>query len=293
MKPIILTLAALIAGVALSPQEAEAQANRTFVSGHGSDTNPCSLSAPCRSFAQALTQTNAGGEITVLDSAGYGTVAINKAISITAPDGIEGGITTSSAVDAIDVSAGGGDVVNLRGLTLTGGGIGNDGINFTGGATLNVQNCVIRGFANDGITAVAGSLNVSDTIVSGNASVGVHIFAGGGVVLRVQATGNHSGVVVATAATVAIDGSVAAENAAQGFDALGGGTVTLVNSKAINNGNGLNSSSAGTRLELSGTTISGNAVGYFINTAGTMFTFGNNIIDDTTNIGTLTRIFPQ
>jgi hypothetical protein len=55
-----------------------AQANRTFVSGHGADSNPCSLVAPCRSFTQALTQTNAGGEITILDPAGYGSVTINK-----------------------------------------------------------------------------------------------------------------------------------------------------------------------------------------------------------------------
>jgi hypothetical protein len=293
MRTTLIIAAASVAALLTVSGQARAQANRTFVSGHGSDANPCSLSAPCRSFAQALTQTNPGGEITVLDSAGYGTMAINKAVSITAPDGIEGGITTSSAVDAITVSAGGNDIVNLRGLTLVGGGIGNNGINFTGGATLNVQNCVIRGFANDGITANAGALNVSDTIVSGNAGVGVHIFAGGGVVQHVQAIGNHSGVVVVTSATVAIDGTVSAENAAQGFDAFGGGTVTLVNSKAIGNGNGLNSGNAGTRLELYGTTISGNAVGYFINTAGTMFTFGNNIIDDATNIGTLTRIFLQ
>src|SRR5215469_3595657 len=116
-----LFLAAAATTVLGSP--AFAQATRTFVSGHGSDSNPCTLAAPCRSFAQAITQTNAGGEIAVLDTAGYGTVTINKAISITNQDGVEAGISTASAVDAITVAAGTGDVVNLRGLVLTGGGV--------------------------------------------------------------------------------------------------------------------------------------------------------------------------
>jgi hypothetical protein len=67
---------------ALVSVDASATANRTFVSGQGSDSNPCSLGAPCRSFAQAITQTAPGGEITVLDSAGYGTVTITQPVTI-------------------------------------------------------------------------------------------------------------------------------------------------------------------------------------------------------------------
>jgi hypothetical protein len=143
-------------------------ANRTFVSGLRSDTNPCTLAAPCRSFAQALTQTNAGGEITVLDSAGYGSVTISQAISIVAPDGIEGGITVTSG-DAITINAGTSDIVNLRGLTLVGGGVGVDGIHFTSGGGLNIRNCTIGGFTNYGMhLAPSGStlFNINDTFVS-------------------------------------------------------------------------------------------------------------------------------
>src|SRR5262245_17075337 len=87
----------IIAAVLLAVAgQAHAQANRTFVSGSGNDANPCSLPAPCRSFAGAITKTNAGGEIVVLDSAGYGSVTITKSISISAPDGIEGGMTVTS-----------------------------------------------------------------------------------------------------------------------------------------------------------------------------------------------------
>src|SRR5690349_4044942 len=105
---------------------AYAQANRTFVSGSGSDANPCSLGAPCRSFAQAITQTNAGGEITVLDTAGYGAVTIDKSVSIV-NDGVgEAGVTVTSG-NAVTVSTGANDVVNLRGLTLVGGGGAQNG----------------------------------------------------------------------------------------------------------------------------------------------------------------------
>src|SRR5215813_5880086 len=122
--------------------QAHAQANRTFVSGSGSDANSCSLAAPCRSFAGAITKTNAGGEIVVLDSAGYGAVTITKSISINAPDGIEGGVTATSG-DGITVSVGFSDVVTLRGLTLVGVvGAASDGIVFNGQGALNIQNCV-------------------------------------------------------------------------------------------------------------------------------------------------------
>src|SRR5262249_30059071 len=156
---------------------ARAQANRTFVSGHGADGNPCSLAAPCRSFAQALTQTNAGGEITILDPAGYGPVTITKAVSIV-NDGVgEAGITVGSATDGIDVNIGAGDVVNLRGLTLVGGGVGANGILFSKLGALNIQKCVIRGFFNgiEVVPAGTGAINVSDTIVADIAAVGIAV----------------------------------------------------------------------------------------------------------------------
>src|SRR5262249_54412423 len=96
MRPTFITAAATVAALLTVAGQAQAQANRTFVSGQGSDSNPCSLAAPCRSFAGALAQTNAGGEITVLDSAGYGTVTINKSVTITNPGGVEAGVTTTS-----------------------------------------------------------------------------------------------------------------------------------------------------------------------------------------------------
>lgn len=89
---------------------------RTFVSSHGLDTNDSRLATPCRSIGAALAQTDPGGEIIVLDSAGYGAIAINKSVSVVAPEGIYAGITVTAGI-GIDVSAG---TVALRGLTIRG-----------------------------------------------------------------------------------------------------------------------------------------------------------------------------
>src|SRR5436309_2080842 len=95
-----------------------AQSNRTFVSGSGNDTGntTCSRTSPCRSFGAAIGLTNAGGEMVVLDSAGYGPFTIGKAISISA-EGVEAAITATTT-DAITINAGPSDVVNLRSLTI-------------------------------------------------------------------------------------------------------------------------------------------------------------------------------
>src|SRR5215471_10444859 len=95
MKRIALMSAATVVAT-LASTGAYALSNRTFVSGTGSDANPCSLAAPCRSFAGALLQTAAGGEIAVLDTAGYGAVSIAQAVSIVNEEGVEAGITVTA-----------------------------------------------------------------------------------------------------------------------------------------------------------------------------------------------------
>src|SRR5262249_47678687 len=129
----------------------------------------------CRSFAGALAQTSAGGEIAVLDTAGYGTVTITKAVSIVNEEGVEAGVTVTSG-DGITISAGASDVVNLRGLTLVGATGSGNGITFNTGGALNIQNCVIRGFGTIGLNlvpTVSTDINVSNTIASGNGDDGI------------------------------------------------------------------------------------------------------------------------
>src|ERR1041385_1547671 len=114
---------------------------RTYVSGAGKDINPCTATAPCLTFQRALGLTIAGGEIFVLDSANYGPVTINKAVSITSEGAVAGVLATSGA--AITINAGANDTVNLRGLDLDGGFSGSNGIQFTSGGALSVQKTTV------------------------------------------------------------------------------------------------------------------------------------------------------
>ena len=144
-------------------------APRTFVASTGSDANTCSLVLPCRAFARALTQTNAGGEIVILDSAGYGPVTIGKSVSITAPPGIYGGISVGAGQNGVVVN-GAGISVALRGLRIDGATGSNDGVRFQAGAELRIERCTIQNLGGIGIEAAApgARLSVADTVVSAN-----------------------------------------------------------------------------------------------------------------------------
>jgi hypothetical protein len=112
------TLSAVTVLFALNILPAYAQNARSFVSGHGLDTNACTLAAPCRTLAHAFSLTNASGEIDVLDPAGYGSLTINKAISIV-NDGVgTAGVIVPSGGVGITINAGPNDAVSLRGLSV-------------------------------------------------------------------------------------------------------------------------------------------------------------------------------
>jgi hypothetical protein len=162
-----LIIAASVTALLTIRGQAQAQANRTFVSGHGDDNNACSLAAPCRSFAGAIAKTNAGGEITVLDSAGYGPVTISQSVTITNPGGVEAGITAVSGQSAITINGPLNGNITLRGLTLEGGGFGQNGIVGIGSGTVDIIGCVIKGFGN-GIDSPGAVVNIADTFVLNN-----------------------------------------------------------------------------------------------------------------------------
>lgn len=150
---------------------AAGQATRTWVSGVGDDANPCSRTAPCKTFAGAISKTASGGEIDALDPGGYGAVTITKSITI---DG--GGTLASilaSGTNGIIVNAMPTDRVVIRRVSINGApGTGVNGIRFLAGQSLHVEDCVIANFTTLGIEATGnGSLFVSDTTIR-NATVG-------------------------------------------------------------------------------------------------------------------------
>src|SRR6516164_7025675 len=145
------------------------RSKRSLSGAYGSDSNPCTFLSPCRNFQQAVTNVDDGGEVTAIDSAGFGTVTItNKSVSITSPNGVEAGIAVPSGGAGITINAGPNDLVSLRGLTIDGAGVGSNGIVFNSGASLNIQECVVRNFQTNGILASAtnAQLHVSDTLIA-------------------------------------------------------------------------------------------------------------------------------
>jgi len=170
---ILLSLVAAALTFLLHATPAAAQATRTWVSGVGDDANPCTRTAPCKTFAGAISKTAAGGEISVLDPGGFGAVTITKSISIVAR-GAEGSILGSFS-NGVIVNAGPNDQVYLEGLSLEGAGTGLNGIRFLAGARLTVNDCVIRGFRSgtgfgiDFQSSTADSrLDVVDTLIEAN-----------------------------------------------------------------------------------------------------------------------------
>ncbi len=164
---------AIMAFTLMISSAAQAQATRTWVSGVGDDANPCSRTAPCKTFAGAISKTAAGGEIDALDPGGFGAVTITKSITIDAccMAGILASGTNGVTInDATNLA-----VVTLRHLSINGATTGLIGVRFLAGKSLNIENCQIFGFlagAGTGIDialAVSGNdVNISDTSIYNN-----------------------------------------------------------------------------------------------------------------------------
>jgi hypothetical protein len=285
----------------LAPAPAEAQATRTWVSGVGDDANPCSRTAPCKTFAGAISKTTAGGEISVLDPGGFGQITITKAISLT-NDGVgEAGIAVAAGANGITVRAGPNDVINVRGLIFDGFGSGLSGITFDSGAALNVQNCVFRNFGGSGtgITFApnsASQLFVSETLLSSNGG-GILFSAGNlgtanvqAVLNRVQAETNGFGIKAQGSANTAqvnvtVRDSVAAGNSGNGIwvTTPTGGSVNRVlidRTTAVGNGTGVVSDGGASFTLLNYSTVVENNTGVSVTNGGSLLSYTTNAIND-------------
>jgi hypothetical protein len=229
--------------VVCAPSLAGATAQRTFVSGTGVDNPTCSLCSPCRQFVAAVSATTTGGEVIVLDSAGYGTVTIAKSITLAAPPGVYAGVSVISG-SGITIN-GGGIVVTLRGLTIKGQG-GSNGIAFTQGAELNIAQCEISNMTAAGIvvTATSSNLTVRDTVVRDNGVYGISISGAG--------------------SRAALDALHLTNNATAGLYALGSVAAYVTDSVIYRNGIGLQGGGPAigiTTIVSSHNKISGNGIG--------------------------------
>jgi hypothetical protein len=215
-------------------------APRTFVASYGNDVNPCSVAAPCRSFAAAIALTNATGEVIVLDSAGYGPVTIAKSVSLIAAPGVYAGISVFSGI-GITIGAGATDRIVLRGLAINGQG-GSIGIAVGTSGQVHVESCVISGMGNQGILATLGSyVRVANTTIRSNGQDGI-FFTGAGT-LAIEDTSivrnTRHGVWINDAAKAMIRGLRSGDNVFEGlFVAQGTGTGTVTVSDSDFSGNG-------------------------------------------------------
>jgi hypothetical protein len=167
--------------ICLRAEPAHAQATRTWVSGVGDDANPCSRTAPCKTFAGAISKTATGGEINVLDPGGFGGVTITKSISIISV-GFEAGVLVSGT-NGIVVNVGANDKVLLEGLDIEGLGTGLNGVNILGGGKTTIRKCSIRNFSGNGVN-LTGTVNarvvIENSVILNNGG-GFNMLGAGGV----------------------------------------------------------------------------------------------------------------
>jgi hypothetical protein len=265
---------------------AHAQATRTWVSGVGDDANPCSRTAPCKTFAGAISKTAPGGEIDALDPGGFGAVTITKSITIDGGGGQVASILVAGT-NGVNVSAAATDVVTIKNLRFQGICNGNtctnaglSAIQFNTGAALLVDNVEIYGFANQGINfvpnqAANSSLSVQDTLIFHCAGGGVLVAPVGGgtasaAIERTRVYQSQFGLKAQDRAKVDVSNSVLSNNVANGAVALSAGVaaeINLWNTTISNNPNsGVATNGAASTIRIGYTSLLDNGTG--INTSG-------------------------
>jgi hypothetical protein len=310
MRRLLLSAAiALVCVPMLNALPAHAQATRTWVSGVGDDANPCSRTAPCKTFAGAISKTAAGGIINCIDPGGFGAVTITRSITIDCTNTMAG--VLAAGTNAISVNGAGVNVI-LRGLDIEGVGTGLIGINFIQGASLLVDRCNIYGFQSGTaqgvrfVPSAGGQLVVLDSVISyngtGAAGGGVFIDPGAGGTLvtleRVQivknfegfrATGTGGGIV-----RVSVKNSVSSINGTNGIVAhspAGGAAVDIeIQNSAINhNGsNGILADGPTARIVIGNSMLAKNSNGFIQANSGVISSFVNNAVDSLGSNGAAT-----
>ena len=259
---------------------AQAQATRTWVSGVGDDVNPCSRTAPCKTFAGAISKTAKDGEISVLDPGGYGAVTITKSIYINGTHGAGYGSIIASLVNGINVNitdpADVRKAVRLRALDINGVSTGINGVNILAANNVWIEDSVIDGFTGDGInsgngirmsTAASCNLFVSDTMIHKNVN-GIRVSTSGGFAVANIRNSNIEG-----------NGTGVNSASANAF-------VTVTDSRiAFNTSNGAFASASGSNLTLSRCVIANNITGINAGAGSQVKALSNDVIFNTTGFG--------
>ena len=256
---LLVSLGLIASGLSMSP--AAAQASRTWVSGVGDDANPCSRTAPCKTFAGAISKTALAGEIDCLDPGGFGALTITKAITIDCSGTF--GSVLAAGTNGINVSAAAGDKVILRGLSINGIGSGINGIQLNSGGQLSIERCHIAKFTGTGInvnSSTALRLYVTDTYITSSNS-GISIVSAGLVLAIID----HTDVLNVTANEITTGGAT-------------GIAINISNSHVASAGTAINGGGSGTAISVDSSTIEGNNIALNAAVSGAVIRASNNVI---------------
>ena len=277
-------IAALIAGTSL----AYAQATRTWVSGVGDDANPCSRTAPCKTFAGAISKTASGGEIDALDAGAFGALTITKPITIDGGEGQVASILVAGTNGIVINTTGASDTVILRNLSIQGlltsanpANAGLDGIKILAGATVHLEHVRINGFNTNGVEVNASAsvnLTMYDCTITDITRAGVYLTTTAGTASaelnNVRIYNTHPGIRGYRNSVATVSNSDLSFNGTAIRQYASGSSFNVINSQINNNVTALQSY-PGSTINATGNTIAENSTGVKPD-EGTIFSDGTN-----------------
>jgi hypothetical protein len=248
---------------------AQAQATRTWVSGVGDDVNPCSRTAPCKTYAGAISKTATNGVISTLDPGGFGAVTITKSIFIDGSEQIAGILASGGSgvvINALTTS-----VITLRGLEIHGSNLtGINGVNLLNGGEVYIENCRIQNFNNDGVR-IAPTANAVFKVTVRNSDI----------------RNNLRGVEVITTAPATVrlliaESNLSGHESGSGVDVAGANnSASVFNSSMTHNAVGLQVQQGTSTAFMDGCLVAYNATGVI--GGGEVRLSRNSIVGNTTN----------
>jgi hypothetical protein len=287
----------------VAPHSAQAQ-TRTWVSGVGDDVNPCSRTAPCKTFAGAISKTAAGGEINCIDNGAYGSVTIVKSIAIVC-DGVEAGVLASNS-NAIVINAAASDTVFLSGLDLFGTNAATSGVRILQAKAVHIARTKIRGFTVAGVnvapTAAGASIKVevADSVLFDNPGAGILAKPTSNGIVRIALDRVHvarsglDGVTLDASTTTGsvkgvISDSVFASNVVNGISIVSNGPAAeamIDRASVFDNATGISANGAGAVVRFTNSNVSANTTGVAQIGSGFALSFVTNAVAGNTANGT-------
>jgi parallel beta helix pectate lyase-like protein/collagen triple helix repeat protein len=290
LTPLLLALSLALPSAALG------QTTRSWVSGVGDDANPCSRTAPCKTFPGAIAKTAASGEINVLDPGAFGTLTVTKSITILA-NGVTAGVLASSGLNGFDINAAGG-AVTIDGIDFNGLGSGVVGIKVDNASTVRIENSVITGFTTAGVevddpgTATA-NVYIENSTIDDNAGVGVLVGPGsGGAATTVLLTNDQieDDACGVAASSYGLQAGLPNCDTASGPTTPSGAVqVSMIgDSSSFNAGTSVLSNGPGVNVTVANDVFAGNALGFGEAGGGVIQSLGGNEMFGNTSDGSPT-----